>query len=116
MTRLNILNDTLSLPSIPASVALGELAITAGVAGHATTLSFCDFDAPVLSELWKHFSRFAGTDDVHHVRGQSDVRKLAQHAAEFRLVFVHAPRLHNPAAWAIQLAMPSDGEPSQTGA
>ncbi len=92
-------------PRKPASVALGELALAAGMAGQSVTLCFHDFPAPLLCEFWKYYARSLGANEVYHIRSQADIKKLSDRVGELRLVLVHAPRLHNPAAWAVQMAM-----------
>ena len=75
MTRLPVAQ---TLPPKPASVALSELAVTAGVVGSGITLCFDGFPAPALCQLWRYCIRYAGPDAVYHVRTQADVRKLAK--------------------------------------
>jgi hypothetical protein len=106
MTRLPI--GPGCLPN-PRSVILGEAAIAAGMAGHGIALCWQDFPAPILCELWKHFAACAGPGRVRQISSQADVRKLSEHVAAPRLVLVHAPRLHNATAWAIQMASPTVG-------
>ena len=96
-------------PATPSSVRLGELAIAAGLAGDSVTLCFQDFPAPVLSGIWQHHARAVGPDAVHHIHTQKDLNKLPLRMAEVRVVIVHTPRLHIPAAWSIQMAAPADG-------
>ncbi len=107
MTRLPI---THALPSPPPSILLGELAIAAGMAGFPVTLCHQEFSAPELSEVWKHHIRSVGETEVYHIHTQRNLNKLPPLLAEVRLVFVHAPRLHIPTAWSIQLADTVDGE------
>ena len=53
------LADPSNIRSRPASVALGELAIAAGVVGHSVTVA-CDFPADVLVPIWKHHAQSLG--------------------------------------------------------
>ena len=101
MTRLNI---TPQPPQKPASVVLGEMAIAAGIAGHALTLCYCDYPAPLLCEQWKYLAQSVDADAVLHVHGQADVRKIAERIDGLRLIFVHSPSQHNATVWAVQMA------------
>ncbi|MCY2994715.1 MAG: hypothetical protein NTY19_43670 [Planctomycetota bacterium] len=96
-------------PATPSSVRLGELAMAAGLAGDSVTLCYYDFPAPVLSGIWQHHARAVGPDAVHHIHTQKDLNKLPSRMAQVRVVIVHTPRLHIPAAWSIQMAAPADG-------
>lgn len=101
MTRLS---TSLPVPTKPTTVRLGELAIAAGMAGFPVTLCYRDFPAPVLAKVWTRHLRSVGSDAVHHIRTQRDLNRLPGRMVETRVVFVHTPRLHVPAAWSIQLA------------
>jgi hypothetical protein len=101
MTRLPVAQ---TLPPKPASVALSELAVTAGVVGSGITLCFDGFPAPALCQLWRYCIRYVGPDAVHHVRTQADVRKLAKVVNSVRLVVVYSPRLCTAASWVIQMS------------
>lgn len=83
MTRLPI--DPVN-PPIPHSITMGELAITAGLAGRGLVLCWQDFPAPILYELWRHFAAWAGPGRVLQVSSQADVRKLSERATELRLI------------------------------
>lgn len=97
-------------PTTPSVVRLGELATAAGIAGLPVTLCYQDFPAPVLSRFWRHYARFVGSDAVHHVSTQGDLKGLSKQLSEVRLVLVHTPRLHIPTAWSIQLAESANEE------
>ena len=107
MTRLP---TTHNLPLRPVSAALAELAIAGGMAGHPLALLFRDFAAPVLCDLWRHCTSPLVADQVYHVHTPADARKLANRAANVRLVLVHAARLHNPTAWSVQMSLPGFGQ------
>ncbi len=107
MTRLPIPQ---SGPVTPATVRLGELAIAAGVAGFPVTVCYQGFPAPELAEVWKHHIGSVEAEGVYHIHTQRNVDKLPPLLAELRVVLVHAPRLHIPAAWSIQLASPAEDE------
>ena len=107
MTRLP---TSQALPPTPRSVVLAELAVAAGMAGQAVTLLYQDYAGPALCEIWKYLMRGLGPDEVVHVRTQADVRRLGEHAAEVRLVLIHAPRFHDAVAWCIQMAQLVPGE------
>ena len=100
MTRLCV-NPAMS-PK-PASIGLCELAIAAGVAGQSVTLSFQDFPAPVLCQLWRYCTRYAGSVAIRHIHSQTDVRKLAGEISDVRLALVYTPRLRGMTAWIIQM-------------
>jgi len=107
MTRLPVPQP---VPTAPGSVHLGELAIAAGMAGFPVTLCYQDFPAPELSQVWKHYIRSVGPNEVHHIHTQRNLDKLPDRLAEVRIVLVHAPRLHIPTAWSIQLMEPTGVE------
>ena len=109
MTRLH---TPLPVPPKPSSVALSELAIAAGVAGHGITLWYHDFPAPVLCQIWQYCTRYAGSREVRHIRTPADARKLADHVSDTRLALAYNARLCNPAAWAIQMAPGAEGQQS----
>jgi hypothetical protein len=100
------------IPTAPGSVHLGELAIAASTAGFPLTLCYRAFPAPELSQVWKHYIRCVGPDEVHHVHTQRDLNKLPERLPDLRIVLVHVARLHIPTAWSIQLMEPADAERS----
>ena len=53
------LADPSAIRSRPASVALGELTIAAGMIGHSLTIA-CDFPANVLCQIWKYHAETLG--------------------------------------------------------
>ena len=75
---MTCLSAALPLTPRPASVALSELAIAAGAAGHSVTLCCQNFPAPVLCGLYKYCIRYAKPVEVQHVRTQKDIRDLAE--------------------------------------
>ena len=99
MTRLPVAP---ALPPKPASVALSELAIAAGMTGHSVTLSFQGFPAPTLCQLLRYCIRCAGPETVRNIHTQADVRKLAKEIDHVRLVLVYTARLCNVVSWTIQ--------------
>ena len=108
MTRLHATHQT---PGKPISVALGEMAIAAGLGGQSLTLCYRDYPAPLLCELWKYFAQSVDANAVYHVRGQSDIRKIPERIGDLRLILVHSPHHHNSTAWTVQMAAPGDGMP-----
>ena len=92
----------------PASVILGEMAIAAGLGGVSLTVSYRDYPAPLLCQLWKYFARSVPPGAVYHVRGQAEVRKIPDRIGDLRLVFVHSPNHHIASSWALEMAMPHD--------
>ena len=87
----------------PVSVLFGELAIAAGLAGKPVAVCFSESAATLDCELWKYFAQVGGPSRVLHVHGKPDVKRLIKFMSEWRLVIVHAPRLHNQVAWAAQM-------------
>jgi hypothetical protein len=61
MTRLNIPH---ALSSKPTTVAISELAVTAGAIGRGMTLCFEGFPASTLCQLWKYCIRCVGLEVV----------------------------------------------------
>lgn len=107
MTRLSTQH---ALPPTPRSVVLAELAVAAGIAGQSVTLLYQDYAGPALCEIWKYLMQGLALNEVAHVRTQADVRHLAEHVADPRLVLVHAPRLHDAVAWSIQMVQTAQVE------
>ena len=105
MTRLPI---SQTVPPKPASATLCELAIAAGVAGRSVSLCLQDFPAPLLCQLWKYCTQYAGLMGVRHVRSQADIRKLAEQVSRVRLALVFSPQLRHHASWAVQMATPEE--------
>ena len=102
MTRLPAIPTP---PPKPTSVALSELAIAAGLAGGNVTLSFDEFPAPTLCQLWKYCIRYAPAETVRNIYTQADVRKLAKGIDQVRLVLLHTPRLCSQVSWTIQTSI-----------
>ena len=77
MTRLPT-----SIPgnSIPATVALGELAIAAGMAGYSVALCYADYPAPLVCEMWRRHCQLLSSEQVYHIRTAADVP--GHHAAD----------------------------------
>jgi hypothetical protein len=74
-------------------VALGELAIAAGVLGHSVTVA-CDLPANVLCQIWRHHAQSLGSDSVIHARTKKDIKLLLEgHVAGIRAVFVYFEQL-----------------------
>ena len=82
------------MPTKPASVVMGEMAIGAGHGRVGMTICFRDYPAPLLCELWKYFARSVDPSAVYHVRGQAEIRKIPDRIAGLRLIFVHSPNHH----------------------
>jgi hypothetical protein len=99
MTRLPVAHP---LPLKPASIALCELAIAAGMTGHSVTLYFEEFPAPTLCQLLKYCIRYAGPAAVRNIHSQANVRSLTKDVDQVRLVLVHTTRLCNLVSWTIQ--------------
>ena len=107
MTRLSA---SIRLPSKPNAVSLCELAIAAGTAAHSVAIHFQDFPAHVLCKLWQYSMTFAGPGEVHHVRNQSDIRKLPEACGSAKLVLVHAEKLRTAASWVVEMVSLADTE------
>jgi len=86
---LPLLADPSDIRSRPASVALGELAIAAGVGGESVTIT-SDFPANTLCQIWKYYTQTLGAGDVIHVRAKRDLKDFAQRIASVSAVFVCA--------------------------
>ena len=97
------LSDPAGIDSRPISVALGELAIAAGMIGESVTITN-DFPANTLCQIWKYYSQTLGAGNVVHVRAKRDLKDFALRVASVRAVFVHVPRLYQEVAWTIQMA------------
>lgn len=97
------LPDPSDIRTRPASVALGELAIAAGVVGESLTIT-SGFAANTLCQIWKYYTQTLGAGNVIHVRSKRDLKDFAQRIASIRAVFVYAPRFYQEVAWQIQMA------------
>ncbi|MCA9124122.1 MAG: hypothetical protein H6822_30315 [Planctomycetaceae bacterium] len=98
------LPDPSGIRNRPASVALGELAIAAGVVGESLTIT-SGFAANTLCQIWKYYTQMLGAGNVIHVRSKRDLKDFAQRIASVRAVFVYAPRFYQDVAWQIHLAV-----------
>lgn len=97
------LADPSDIRSRPASLALGELAITAGLLGESLSIA-CDFPANTLCQVWKYYTQSTGAGNVIHVRAKRDLNELTRRMTGVRAAFVHCPRWYQGVAWSIQLA------------
>lgn len=97
------LADPSGIRTRPASVALGELAIAAGLVGESVTIT-CDFSANTLCQIWKYYTQALGAGNVIHARGKKDIKDFGARVADIRAVFVHSPRMYQDVAWTIQMA------------
>jgi hypothetical protein len=93
----------------PDTLRLGELAIAAGAAGHALSLRFRHYPAPLLAGLWRLYLEQLGDRKVLKVGRPSDLQRLDEKMGQHLLVLVHDPRLYNKAAWAVMLASTRGG-------
>ncbi|MCH7988939.1 MAG: hypothetical protein IID46_07280 [Planctomycetes bacterium] len=87
----------------PHSVLFGELAIAAGFVGKPIAVCFAESSAALDCDLWLHLAQIGGPSRVLHVHGKPDIKKLVKFMGAWRLVIVHAPRLHNEVAWIVQM-------------
>ena len=110
MTRIN---NPSGLSSRPDSVAMCELVVGAGLAGHGLTICFDRFPAVVLSEVYSYCIRGATAPAVLRVHSQRDVKNLEQRMEAVRLVLVDSERLLAETQWAIHMesAASVQGEP-----
>ena len=97
------LADPSGIRSRPASVALGELAIAAGLVGESVTIA-CDFPANTLCQVWKYYTQALGAGNVIHVRAKRDIKDLEQRITGVRAVLLSSPRWYQEVAWSIQMA------------
>ena len=79
------------------------MAIAAGFVGKPAAVCFPESTATLDCELWKYFTQIAGPSRVLHVYGKPDVKRLEKYFGQCRLVIVHAPRLRDQVAWAVQM-------------
>jgi hypothetical protein len=91
------------LPREPSSVALGNLAIAAGVAGCSITLSYQGFPATLLCELWRNCTVRMASQHWLQVFGQRDLRDLRASSSRLRLVLMHNARLIGTLGWTLGL-------------
>jgi hypothetical protein len=87
----------------PASVALGELAIAAGLVGESVTIAG-NFRTNTVCQMWKYYTQTLGGGNVIHVRARRDLKDFEARLADIRAVFVNSPRLYQDVAWTIQMA------------
>ncbi|NLF71273.1 MAG: hypothetical protein GX575_19760 [Candidatus Anammoximicrobium sp.] len=106
------LNQPAELASRPPSVALGELAIAAGLVGQSLALNFRDFPAMISCELWRYFTEGVGLGQVLRVRTRKDLKDLDEMLAGLRIVIVQTDSLCREVSWAIQLADASQPRPA----
>ncbi|HJN07322.1 MAG TPA: hypothetical protein QF564_01420 [Pirellulaceae bacterium] len=97
------LADPSNIRSRPPSVAIGELAVAAGLVGESVTIS-CDFPANTLCQVWKYYTQALGAGNVIQVRAKKDLKDFGSRLADIRAVFVHSSRLYQDVAWPIQMA------------
>jgi hypothetical protein len=97
------LTDPSGIRSRPASVAIGELAIAAGLVGESVTIT-CDFPASTLCLIWKYHTQALGASNVIHARATKDLKDFGSRLADIRAVFVYSPRMYQDVAWSIQMA------------
>ncbi|MEQ8789514.1 MAG: hypothetical protein RIC55_24685 [Pirellulaceae bacterium] len=97
------LADPAGLAARPEIVALGELALAAGLLGDSLTVA-CDSSVDVLCRLWQFFARTLGAENIAHVVSASDIKQVRKQLTQVRAVFVRSPRLHLEVAWMIQMA------------
>ncbi len=101
MSRIKV---AVRFPSVPGSVALGDLAIAAGFAGRCVTLCCPDHPAPPLCQLWLRHPRYLTFDRMFQIQNQRDGQTLLAHVFSVRSLLLHTPRLHNALAWSIHMA------------
>ena len=106
---MSVISAALPLLPKPISVALGELAIAAGAAGHSVTLCYQGLPAPVLCNLYKYCITYAGPAEVRHVRTPKDIRDLTEVMVSVRLAIIYNARILSAASWAIQVAPGIEG-------
>ena len=69
------LADPSNIRSRPTSVALGELAMAAGLVGESVTIA-CDFPANTTCQVWKYYTQALGAGNVIHVRAKKDLKEF----------------------------------------
>ncbi len=77
------LADPSGIRSRPASVALGELGIAAGMVGESVTIA-CDFPANTLCQVWKYYTQALGAGNVIHVRAKKDLKEFRARLTGFQ--------------------------------
>ena len=97
------LADPSDIRSRPASVAVGELAIAAGLLGESVTVA-CDFPASTLCQIWKYYSQPLRPANAIHIRARQDIKDLEQRMTGIRSVFVNSSKWYHDVAWLIQMA------------
>lgn len=97
------LADPSDIRSRPDSIALGELAIAAGLVGESVTVA-SDFPANTLCQIWRYYTQALGVGNVIHVRAKKDLKNFVSRLTNIRAVFVYSPRLYQDVAWSIQMA------------
>jgi hypothetical protein len=98
------LNQPAERGSRPPSVALGELAIAAGLVGQSLAVNFRDFPAMMLCELWRYFTEGVGPGQVLRICSRKDLKDLNEMLGGLRIVIVQTDSLCREASWSIQLA------------
>ena len=95
--------DPSGIGSRPVSVAVGELAIAAGLLGESVTIA-CDFPASTVCQIWKYYSQALGPGNAIHLRAKRDIKDLEQRMTGVRAVFTNSANLYHDVAWLIQMA------------
>jgi hypothetical protein len=106
------LNHPTGLADRPSSVALGELAIAAGLVGQSLAVNFRDFPALILCQLWRHFTEGVGPGQVLRVCTRKDLKNLDEMLAGLRIAIIQNTSLCREASWTIQLADASQPRPA----
>jgi predicted transcriptional regulator len=109
MTKLN---DPTGLPTRPASVAIGELAIAGGLVGEPLLINYQSFPAMILCDVWKHFNQGVGGKHVQHIRTQRDITELEDAMEAIRMAIVHSERLCNTTSWTVQMSISAQRTPT----
>ena len=100
MTRINTVPPTVPKPD---SVLFGELAIAAGFIGKPVAVRLSESTATLDCALWKYLAQIGGPSRVLLVHGKPDVKRMIKFMSQWRVVIVHADRLHNQVAWTVQM-------------
>ena len=106
------LNQPIGFAARPSSVALGELAIAAGLVGQSLAVNFRDFPAMIICELWRYFTEGVGPAQVLRVCTRKNLKDLDETLAGLRIAIIQNVRLCREASWAIQLADASQPRPA----
>jgi hypothetical protein len=98
------LNNPSGLAGRPSTVALGELAIAAGLVGLSLGVNFRDFPAMIRCELWKYFAEGVGSEQVLRLCSRKNLKDLEELLPGLRTVVIQNSSLYREASWSIQLA------------